>query len=290
MDIAWVSAAMFRADGLLILTVLLLGLCVGSFLNVVIHRLPLMMEQGWRLEVRDYLEITAPVIDSPTITLSKPDSRCPQCGHLIRWYENIPVVSYLFLRGKCSNCGTSISIRYPFVEILTALLWLGIAYRYGITANGIAYIALATLLLVLFWIDFDTQLLPDSITQPLIWGGILFHLLTGNIPIYWSIYGAVAGYLSLWTVFHVFRLLTGKEGMGFGDFKLYAALGAWFGVGALIPLILFASLAGAVLGGGLMLLGKLKQGEPFAFGPFLALVGLVAIYVPPERWLRPLLG
>lgn len=268
---------------LLLLAVAAFGLCIGSFLNVVIYRLPKMLERQWRADARDALEIEP--VPEPAFNLVTPASTCRQCQHRIRWYENIPIVSFLWLRGKCSACGTSIGLRYPFVELCNGLLWLAIAFQYGVTPLAAGYMLLATVLLTLFWIDWDTQLLPDDLTLPLVWAGLLFQLFTQSVPLTSAVIGAAAGYLVLWSIFHAFRLLTGKEGMGYGDFKLFAALGAWFGWTALVPMLLASSLAGALIGGALMVSRRLARGQAFAFGPFLALVGLLAIFVAPQRWI-----
>jgi leader peptidase (prepilin peptidase)/N-methyltransferase len=282
------SAAELQAQPMLIVAVLLVGLCVGSFLNVVIYRLPRMLQAGWERDARDIL--SQPAAEQPPFDLLRPPSNCRQCGHRIRWYENIPVASWLWLRGKCSACGTPIGLRYPAVEIINALLWAGIAWQHGLNGTALGYMLLASTLLALFWIDWDTQLLPDDLTLPLVWGGLLFQLVTARVALTSAVIGAMAGYLVLWLVYHGFRLLTGKEGMGYGDFKLFAALGAWFGWPALVPMLLASSLGGALIGGALMATGRLQRGQAFAFGPFIALVGLVAIFVEPQRWLGAVLG
>jgi leader peptidase (prepilin peptidase) / N-methyltransferase len=304
-EFGWLSADILLANWYILIIVFIFGLCVGSFLNVVVYRLPKMMEQAWRAEAQAFLgeplaaaesnEIASAIHspasnDEQAITLSTPASSCRQCGHRIRWYENIPLISWLVLRGKCSACGTAIGIRYPLVELVHAALWVVIALGFGITPLGLAYAFLATALFTLFWIDWDTQLLPDDITLPLLWAGLLFNLFTSHVRLSDAVLGAVAGYGVLWAVFHLFRLVTGKEGMGYGDFKLLGALGAWFGWMAIPPLLLASSLGGAVFGIALMAGGKLKRSQPFAFGPFLALAGLAAIFVRPERWLSGLLG
>jgi leader peptidase (prepilin peptidase) / N-methyltransferase len=292
-ELSWVSAEYLSANWYLLIAVLVFGLCVGSFLNVVIYRLPKIMEQGSQLAYNDYIAeqgiAAEPLNVEQRVTLSTPASSCRQCGHRIRWYENIPLVSWLVLRGKCSACSTAIGMRYPLVELMHGLLWLAIAWRYGITPVGVGYMLLATALFALFWIDWDTQYLPDQITLPLLWAGLLFNMFVAHVRLGDALLGAVAGYLILWVVYHLFRMLTGKEGMGYGDFKLLGALGAWFGLLAIPPFLLASSLAGALFGGALMLTGKLKRGQPFAFGPFLVIVGLVAIFVRPERWLSALL-
>ena len=206
----------------------LLGLCIGSFLNVVIHRLPLMLERGWRMESADLLGV-AHEEKTPAITLSSPRSRCPSCGHQITWQENIPVASWLWLRGRCSACKTPISARYPLVEVATAALFALAASRFGPGPVALLWCGFCAALVALAGIDWDTTLLPDNLTLPLLWVGIAGAALGWTIPLIDSVSGAIAGYLSLWSIYWVFKLTTGKEGMGFGDFKLLAALGAWLG-------------------------------------------------------------
>lgn len=259
----------------------LLGLCIGSFLNVVIHRLPQMMERAWRLESADLLGVAAP--ESPALTLAKPASRCPQCGHRIRWFENVPVLSWLLLRGRCSACKTPISPRYPFVEIVTGLLFALLAWRFGTQPTVLAWCAFVAVLLALSGIDWDTTLLPDSLTLPLLWAGLVVAGLGWTLPLSTAVWGAVFGYLSLWSVYWLFKLTTGKEGMGAGDFKLLAALGAWLGWQMLLPIVLGASLIGAVVGIAMKLGGALHEGRYVPFGPFLAGAGLVVLYAGSER-------
>ena len=263
----------------------LLGLIVGSFLNVVIYRLPKMMERQW---VADCAEMTGqPLAEQERFNLLVPRSRCQACGHPIRWYENIPVLSYLFLRGQCSACGVRISPRYPLVELVTGLLFAWCVWRWGATGTAVAWCGFSAALVALTLIDWDTTLLPDSMTLPLVWAGLIAAALglTG-VPLADAVWGAVAGYLSLWLVYWGFKLLTGKEGMGFGDFKLFAALGAWFGWAALVPIILMASVIGALVGIGMKLTGSLREGGVVPFGPFLALAGLTAMVFGPASILR----
>lgn len=267
-----------------ILLALVLGLAVGSFLNVVIHRLPKMLERQWATECAQLAGQTLPA-DKP-FNLMLPRSRCPQCGHLLRWHENIPLLSYLRLRGRCAACGAAISRRYPLVEFSTALLFGYCAWRWGTTPTGLAWAGFAAVLLALGLIDWDTTLLPDDLTLPLLWGGLLAASLGwSGTPPETALWGAIAGYLSLWLVYWGFRLLTGKEGMGYGDFKLFAALGAWFGWPALIPIILMASVIGAVVGIALKLGGQLRAGGYVPFGPFLAAAGLTAMLFGPQAML-----
>ena len=222
------------------------GLCIGSFLNVVIHRLPLMLERGWKQESADLLGVTVP--ETPAITLATPRSRCPSCGHAITWYENLPLVSWLWLKGRCSACKARISVRYPVVELTTAILFGLIGWRFDGQPVAVLWCGFAAALVALAGIDWDTTLLPDNLTLPLAWAGLVAAALGWTIPLADALWGAVAGYLSLWSVYWLFKLATGKEGMGFGDFKLLAALGAWLGLKMVLPVILAASLIGAVVG------------------------------------------
>jgi leader peptidase (prepilin peptidase)/N-methyltransferase len=259
----------------------LLGLLIGSFLNVVIYRLPKMMERQWAAECAE-LSGKEPA-DSPAFNLLVPRSACPHCGHQIAWYENIPVVSYAVLRGKCSACKAGISARYPIVELVTAGLFAVAGSVYGTTWLGLAWCAFAAALVALFLIDFDTQLLPDDLNYPLLWLGLLVAALGMGVPLKSAVLGAIFGYLSLWSVFQVHHLLTGKIGMGHGDFKLLAALGAWFGAEYLIAIILLSSLVGSVLGAVLIVVGRLANKDiPIAFGPFLAGAGLLLFVLGPQ--------
>ena len=255
----------------------LLGLLVGSFLNVVIHRMPLMMERGWRLESAELLGVK--IDDTPELTLSTPRSRCPSCGHRIRWYENIPVVSYLVLRGKCSACKAPISVRYPAIELLTAVLFAAVGFHFGAQPTTLLWCGFAAALVALAFIDLDTTFLPDDLTLPLMWAGIVSAAL-GWIPVTLaaSVGGAVAGYLSLWIVFHAYRLIRGKEGMGAGDFKLLAALGAWMGWQAIPSIILLSSAVGAVVGIALIVFRQHDREVPIPFGPYLAGGGVAALF------------
>ena len=259
----------------------LLGLLVGSFLNVVIHRLPKMMEQRWAAECAEFSRGDAePVPESPTerFNLLVPRSRCPHCGHQIRWFENIPVISYAVLRGRCHGCAAPISLRYPAVELTCAMLFAWCGWHWGLGWEALIWSGFAAALLALTCIDWDTTLLPDDITLPLLWAGLCAAGLgLIDTPLASSLWGAVAGYLSLWLVYWAFKLVTGKEGMGYGDFKLFAALGAWLGWQALIPVILMASVIGAVVGIAIKIFGSLREGGYVPFGPFLALAGLTAM-------------
>jgi leader peptidase (prepilin peptidase)/N-methyltransferase len=265
------------------------GLCIGSFLNVVIHRLPLMMDRGWRIDSAELLGVT--IAEPAPITLSAPRSRCPACGHQIAWYENIPLLSYLRLGGKCSACKTPISLRYPAVELLTALLFAACGWRVGAHPQVLLWCGFVATLIALALIDFDTQYLPDDLTLPLLWAGIVAAAL-GWLPISLSasVGGAVAGYLSLWFVFHAYRLIRGKEGMGAGDFKLLAALGAWLGWQLIPSIILLSSAVGAVVGIALVVGRKHDRDVPIPFGPYLAGGGIAALFFgePLTRlWMPP---
>lgn len=265
-----------------------LGLLVGSFLNVVIYRLPKMLERQWADECAQ-LQGKAPE-EAPAFNLTRPRSRCRQCGHLIRWYENVPVLSYLVLRGKCSACGTAIGLRYPLVELATAALFFFSVRHWGATPAGGAWCVFSAAIVALALVDWDTTLLPDDITLPLLWAGLIVAALRWNdVTLQQSLWGAVAGYLSLWLVYQGFKLLTGKEGMGYGDFKLFAALGAWFGWQALVPIILMASVIGAVIGIAMKFSIGLREGGYVPFGPFLAGAGLTAMIFGPASIL-PAIG
>ena len=260
----------------------LLGLCVGSFLNVVIHRLPLMLERGWKLDSAEMLGVT--LDDAPAaVTLSTPRSRCPSCGHAIAWHENIPVFSYLRLAGKCSACKTPISPRYPLIEVLTAALFGAVAWKFGAQPIALLWCGFVAVLVALAGIDWDTTLLPDNLTLPLLWAGLVAAALGWTIPLAAALWGAVAGYLSLWTVYWLFKLVTGKEGMGFGDFKLLAALGAWLGANMILPIVLAASIIGAIVGIVMKLKASLREGRYVPFGPFLAGAGLVVLLLGSPR-------
>ncbi len=265
----------------------LLGLCVGSFLNVVIHRTPLMMVSAWRQECSQFTyeqadmprEHTMPLVnivatDTP-ITLSKPASRCPHCAHKIKWYENIPLISWIVLRGRCSDCKAAIGLRYPIVELVTALLSALVIYHFGINMVGLSALVLVWTLIALTGIDFDTQLLPDRLTFPLAGLGLAVNSQGWFVPPTQSIWGLLLGFLSLWVVVKIFYLITKKHGMGQGDFKLLAVLGAWLGPMMLPLIILLSSLLGSIVG--LILMKKQGESKPFAFGPYIAIAGIVAL-------------
>lgn len=267
----------------------ILGLILGSFLNVVIYRMPKMLERQWAQEYADLqgAEAAPAESDAGTYNLLRPASACPKCAHKIRWYENIPVLSYVFLRGRCSGCGTPISLRYPLVELATGALFAFCLWQYGWTVQALAWCGFSAALLVLALIDWDTTLLPDDITLPLLWAGLICAALGWiPVPLQASLWGAVAGYLFLWCIFWAFKLLTGKEGMGYGDFKLLAALGAWFGWQALVPIILASSVIGAIIGIGMKFSSNLREGGYIPFGPFLAGAGFVAMVFGPNAILH----
>ncbi len=294
-----------RTPGLGIALASLLGLLVGSFLNVVIHRLPRMLEQRWARECDQYLAqqagekasveadagaeahgqlgASSPSEEAP-FNLVRPGSRCPHCGHAIRWQHNVPVFGWLWLRGRCPDCSGRISVRYPLVELAGAAIFGFAAWRWGLTPAGAAWAGFGACLLVLALIDWDTTLLPDDLTLPLVWAGLIASAMGWTaVPLPTALWGAVAGYLFLWTVYQAFRLFTGQEGMGHGDFKLLAALGAWFGWPALIPLVLISSVLGAIAGGLMKVTIGLVEGQYVQFGPWLAVAGFVAMAAGPER-------
>lgn len=257
--------------------VFLFSLMIGSFLNVVIHRLPIMLEREWQAEYRSYFtpdeEATAP----ECYNLMVPRSACPHCGHAITALENIPLLSWLWLKGRCRDCQAPISARYPLVELLTALLSVAVAMVITPGWGTLAALLLTWVLVALTFIDLDKMLLPDQLTLPLLWGGLLFNLAGGFVPLADAVIGAMAGYLVLWSLYWAFKLLTDKEGMGYGDFKLLAALGAWLGWQALPIILLLSSLVGAVIGISLIALQKHHQGKPIPFGPYLAIAGWIAL-------------
>lgn len=266
---------LFQSGPLLLLTGLI-GLAVGSFLNVVIHRLPIMMDRDWAAQCAELRG--EEIVPGDTLTLAKPRSRCPSCGHVITAMENIPLLSWLMLRGRCSACGTRISVRYPLIELLTGLLSAACAIAFGPTLQLVGALVFVWALIALTFIDLDTQLLPDSITLPLVWVGLVINLLGGFTDLESSVTGAVAGYLVLWTVFWGFKLVTGKEGMGYGDFKLLAAIGAFLGWQVLPVVILLSSLVGAVVGIAMIALRAHGREVPIPFGPYLAAAGLIALF------------
>lgn len=254
------------------------GLLVGSFLNVVIYRLPIMMQRGWRKECKEYLQLNPETVQEDELfNLILPLSRCPGCNTPIKPYQNIPVISYLFLKGQCATCGCHISIRYPIIEALTAISSFIVAWHFGYTPQAVFALLLTWSLIALIFIDIDHQLLPDSITLPMLWLGMCLSLFNVYTDAHASIIGAVAGYLALWAVFHLFKLATGKEGMGYGDFKLLALFGAWLGWQYLPIIILLSSLVGAVIGVGMIVFVKHDHNVPIPFGPYLAAAGWIAL-------------
>jgi leader peptidase (prepilin peptidase) / N-methyltransferase len=265
------------------------GALIGSFLNVIVYRLPIMMENQWRAEYEELTsENNVPILEhspeKPKFNLAIPRSRCQKCQHQIHWYENIPVISFLFLKGCCSNCKSKISIRYPAVEIFTAGMFFYCIYSWGFNFQGVIWCLFSSALIVLALIDWDTTLLPDDITLPLVWLGIICSLLGfNNLSLASSVSGAIIGYMSLWTIYWIFKIITKKEGMGYGDFKLFAALGAWFGANALLPIILVSSIIGAIIGIGMKIKKNLRPGGYIPFGPFLVIAGFSCLFIGPEK-------
>jgi leader peptidase (prepilin peptidase)/N-methyltransferase len=271
--------AQYLADNLPVLLTFagLLGLIVGSFLNVVIHRLPKMMDAEWRSQCAEVLDGVSPPAQSEPYNLIVPRSRCPDCDHPITALENVPVFSYLALRGKCSQCGRRIPLRYPVVELVTGLLSIMVVWRFGMSIQAGGALLLTWALIALSFIDFDTQFLPDSITLPFLWLGLAFNLTGTYTTTQASVIGAIVGYLTLWSVYHLFRLLTGKEGMGYGDFKLLALFGAWLGWSAVPLIVLLSSFVGAIIGVGMIALRGHDRSIPIPFGPYLAMAGWIAL-------------
>ena len=288
------------------LALAVLGLCIGSFLNVVIHRLPLILERQWWADVAHQLadedswrrvfgagsakavpgaeqQLTAKALGHAVeglapLSIARPRSRCPACGHALAWHENLPLMGWLGLKGRCSACATRISPRYPVVELSTALLFGAIGWRFGAHLATLLWCGFAAVLVALALIDWDTTVLPDALTLPLLWAGLVAAALGWTLPLSTAAWGAVAGYMSLWSVYWLFKLATGKEGMGYGDFKLLAALGAWLGWQMIVPMLLLASVIGAVVGIGMKFAATLREGRYVPFGPFLAGAGLVGMF------------
>jgi leader peptidase (prepilin peptidase) / N-methyltransferase len=272
--------SLFNSEPWLFYTaVVLFSLCIGSFLNVVIYRLPIILDREWKNQCHEYLEIHGPEPDAATVRLglATPASSCPHCGHAIRAWENIPVISYLLLRGRCAGCGAPISLQYPLIEIATALLSVVVAYTFGVSEQTLAALVFTWMLIALTMIDIHKQLLPDSLTLPLLWLGLLLALFDTFAPLQDCVIGAIAGYGVLWLVFQLFRLVTGKEGMGYGDFKLLAALGAWAGWMMLPQIVLVSSVIGAIVGITMLITGRTRTQQPIPFGPYLALAGWIAL-------------
>ena len=265
-------------------TLAVLGLCIGSFLNVVIHRLPLMLERQWRRDSAEVLGLDAdPAPDGVPLSLARPRSRCPSCKSPLTWTQNIPLLSYLFLRGRCAGCGVKIPLRYPLVEVACAVLFALVGWQVGPQPSVLLWCGVVATLLALAVIDWDTTLLPDDLTLPLLWAGLVAAALGWTLPLATAVWGAVAGYLSLWTVYWAFKLATGKEGMGHGDFKLLAALGAWLGASMIVPVVLAASVIGAFVGIAMKVGDTLREGRYVPFGPFLAGAGIVVMLAGSDR-------
>ena len=264
---------------LLCLIVAIFSLCVGSFLNVVIYRLPIILKREWHNECQLFLHADNPQLDHSKFTLSFPRSKCPTCESQIKWYQNIPVISWLALRGKCSSCKTGISIRYPLIELLTCVLSVIIVVKFGFSLKSLFGVLFTWMLIPLLFIDFAEQILPDRIVFPLIGIGLAINTHGVFVATDVSVWGCIIGFLSLWSVYIIYKLITGKEGMGYGDFKLLAAFGAWFGAGVLPTIILGSSIIGSLVG--IYFLRVRKQSLPFAFGPYLVLAGWVAFFFGP---------
>ena len=275
-DISLLGALQAHPELLISLTGII-GLIIGSFLNVVIYRLPIMMERTWKKECQEFLELEPEKEHKDTFNLILPHSCCPNCKSPIRAYQNIPIISYIFLKGKCANCKTPISIRYPAIELLTGITSATIAWHFGYSSETLFALFLTWALITLSSIDIDCQLLPDSITLPMLWAGLFLSLFSICTDSHSSSIGAIAGYLSFWFVFHVFKLVTGKEGIGYGDFKLLALFGAWLGWEYLPIIIIFSSLVGAVVGISMVILVKRDHRLPIPFGPYLAAAGWFAL-------------
>jgi leader peptidase (prepilin peptidase)/N-methyltransferase len=275
------ASSTLQQNSVIFITVsVIFGLMVGSFLNVVIHRLPKIMEREWHNNCLDLQGQKIPELAQ--YTLAKPRSACPNCGHKITALENIPVISYLFLKGRCSSCHANISIRYPLIEALTGMLIGLVSWKFGYTSTTLFAWVFCFALVSLTFIDFDTQLLPDDITLPLLWLGLLFNLNNGFTSLNAAVIGAITGYMILWSIYWAFKLATGKEGMGYGDFKLLAAIGAWFGWQLLPAVILLSSVLGAIIGISLIIFTKQGRETPMPFGPFLAIGGIAALFLGPQ--------
>lgn len=266
--------------------VVILGLLIGSFINVVIYRLPIILKKRWQTDCEEFLddlnsknEQDAKKQDTlpKKYNLNTPRSSCPKCGHIISAIENIPVFSFLFLKGKCRECKTKISIRYPLIEILCSIIAFLVAWKFGVSSTTVAMTGLSWALVTLSVIDYDHQILPDEITLPFLWLGLLFNAYFKVIPLYDAVFGVIIGYMVFWSLYQIFKLLTGKEGMGYGDFKLLALLGAWFGWQSILMIILISSLTGAIIGITLILLKLQAKGRPIPFGPYLAIAGWIVL-------------
>lgn len=274
-----------------LLCVSLFSLLIGSFLNVVIHRVPIMMKREWREECLEFLEMTAEE-KSETFNLFAPRSRCPSCENQITAWQNIPIISYLFLKGRCANCQKAISLRYPMVEFITALASIMVALHFGVSLPALFALLLTWALIAITLIDYDEKFIPDTITLPMLWLGLLINMHAVFVPLEQAIYGAVFGYLSLWSFAKLFYLVTGKEGMGHGDFKLFALFGAWMGVSVLPFIILASSIVGAIVGIIMIIFQSADRHTTIPFGPYLATAGWIALLFGDSiiRWYLNLSG
>ena len=266
--------------GLVVLLALILGLLVGSFLNVVIYRVPEGLNRNWKLQAKQMLDLPLEQGEGERFNILMPPSHCPSCKVAIKPWQNIPILSYVLLKGQCKHCHTAISLRYPLVELLTGLVFAVCAWKFGVTWTALAAMVFSAYLIAMIFIDADTQLLPDQLTLPLMWGGIVFHLAAYLLQADWgittlvdSLLGAIVGYMSLWSIFQLFKLVTGKEGMGYGDFKLLAALGAWLGISVLPIIIIMSAVVGLIFA----LIMKVAKNQPMPFGPYLAISGWIVL-------------
>ena len=266
--------------GLVVLLALILGLLVGSFLNVVIYRVPEGLNRNWKLQAKQMLDLPLEQGEGERFNILMPPSHCPSCKSAIKPWQNIPILSYVLLKGQCKHCHAAISLRYPLVELLTGLVFAVCAWKFGATWTALAVMVFSAYLIAMIFIDADTQLLPDQLTLPLMWGGIVFHLAAYLLQADWgittlvdSLLGAIVGYMSLWSIFQLFKLVTGKEGMGYGDFKLLAALGAWLGISVLPIIIIMSAVVGLIFA----LIMKVAKNQPMPFGPYLAISGWIVL-------------
>ena len=266
--------------GLVVLLALILGLLVGSFLNVVIYRVPEGLNRNWKLQAKQMLDLPLEQGEGERFNILMPPSHCPSCKAAIKPWQNIPILSYVLLKGQCKHCHAAISLRYPLVELLTGLVFAVCAWKFGATWTALAVMVFSAYLIAMIFIDADTQLLPDQLTLPLMWGGIVFHLAAYLLQADWgittlvdSLLGAIVGYMSLWSIFQLFKLVTGKEGMGYGDFKLLAALGAWLGISVLPIIIIMSAVVGLIFA----LIMKVAKNQPMPFGPYLAISGWIVL-------------
>ena len=265
---------------IVVLLALILGLLVGSFLNVVIYRVPEGLNRNWKLQAKQMLDLPLEQGEGERFNILMPPSHCPSCKVAIKPWQNIPILSYVLLKGQCKHCHTAISLRYPLVELLTGLVFAVCAWKFGVTWTALAAMVFSAYLIAMIFIDADTQLLPDQLTLPLMWGGIVFHLAAYLLQADWgittlvdSLLGAIVGYMSLWSIFQLFKLVTGKEGMGYGDFKLLAALGAWLGISVLPIIIIMSAVVGLIFA----LIMKVAKNQPMPFGPYLAISGWIVL-------------